>query len=648
MGETEVTPVEIARIAGVGRAAVSNWRRRYDDFPQPVDGTATNPRFALAEIEEWLRRQGRLAEPPAEELAWQHLRGRSTGEDLAAAVQYAGELLASDGADQRADADDAEAALRHALSRLAAERSPAGAFEVLLQRLHDSIRLPQTPAAVAALMATLIGLDPATIYVPASSTGALLRAAADRFPGAHLCGEEIDPTLRELGRLRLDGHRTTRVELRSGGLRQPPVPALAADAVLCAPPPADRDWDPTADDLAYDPRWQYGIPPRAEPELAWVQHALANLRPGGRAVLLLPPAVAARPSGRRIRAELLRRGALRAVIGLPAGVAPPHQLGLHLWLLRRPAPADTADRLLVADLVPPEGERWTDLTAALLDAVAAWDGDREPAPAPGLAVAALPVMDLLDDAVDLTPARQLHTNPKPADPAGIIQLRDELGRHLDRLRELLPAIVAAPRPTGSSMIAVADLARAGAVTITRNPVREDTGAGRPAADSVPVWRARDVLAGAGPSGQVAAADVPGDAARVEAGDVVAPIIGHQLAARVATEREAGALLGPNLSLLRPDPGMLDPWFLAGFLRRDSNTHRAGSLGSVNRYDIRRAEVPRIPVEEQRPYGDLFRQLAEYDAVLQAVSTGSGDLLRGLTEGFAAGTLQLGNRDGSAA
>ncbi|WP_159026611.1 hypothetical protein [Streptomyces vietnamensis] len=31
--------MQIARQAGVGRAAVVNWRRRHDDFPQPAVGT---------------------------------------------------------------------------------------------------------------------------------------------------------------------------------------------------------------------------------------------------------------------------------------------------------------------------------------------------------------------------------------------------------------------------------------------------------------------------------------------------------------------------------------------------------------------------------------------------------------------------------
>lgn len=54
---TEVTAAGIARLAGVGRAAVSNWRRRHADFPRPVGGTETSPSFALAEVESWLRKQ---------------------------------------------------------------------------------------------------------------------------------------------------------------------------------------------------------------------------------------------------------------------------------------------------------------------------------------------------------------------------------------------------------------------------------------------------------------------------------------------------------------------------------------------------------------------------------------------------------------
>src|SRR5436309_2690215 len=57
-GRVEVTSADIARLAGVKPAAVSNWRRRHDDFPAPVGGTDRSPRFDLAEVEERISAHG--------------------------------------------------------------------------------------------------------------------------------------------------------------------------------------------------------------------------------------------------------------------------------------------------------------------------------------------------------------------------------------------------------------------------------------------------------------------------------------------------------------------------------------------------------------------------------------------------------------
>lgn len=57
-----ITAAEIARLAGVGRAAVSNWRKRHPDFPAPVGGTTASPEFDLIQVEQWLRAQGKLPE----------------------------------------------------------------------------------------------------------------------------------------------------------------------------------------------------------------------------------------------------------------------------------------------------------------------------------------------------------------------------------------------------------------------------------------------------------------------------------------------------------------------------------------------------------------------------------------------------------
>src|ERR1700732_1132485 len=59
-GEREEIPAAaIARLAGVGRAAVSNWRRRYPDFPKPVAGGPGSPMFSRAQVEDWLTATGK-------------------------------------------------------------------------------------------------------------------------------------------------------------------------------------------------------------------------------------------------------------------------------------------------------------------------------------------------------------------------------------------------------------------------------------------------------------------------------------------------------------------------------------------------------------------------------------------------------------
>ncbi|MEU9181848.1 hypothetical protein AB0C90_34440 [Streptomyces sp. NPDC048550] len=62
-GEDRVLLAEVGRIAGVGRAAAANWRRRYDDFPAPAGGTATSPEFDRAKVVAWLLAHGKIAIP---------------------------------------------------------------------------------------------------------------------------------------------------------------------------------------------------------------------------------------------------------------------------------------------------------------------------------------------------------------------------------------------------------------------------------------------------------------------------------------------------------------------------------------------------------------------------------------------------------
>ncbi|MER5633682.1 N-6 DNA methylase [Streptomyces nitrosporeus] len=717
----EVTAAGIARLAGVGRAAVSNWRRRHPDFPRPVGGTDTSPSFSLPEVEQWLRDQGKLAEVPLRERVWQQLAGHPAGAVTALIHAGCALLLVRDrpaawleiaaGPDARM-AEDLPGALDEVLTarlgtaravhtpgpagllpsvpllrstaELAAEAGAHRAFEFLFVRQLDANprQYTLTPPDLAALMAALAKEDgptggpargaarrPArTVLDPAAGTGALLRAVAG--PAA-LYGQEADPDLAALTALRLalrsksasgaagtpgapggdDGRGV--IDVRAGDtLRYDAFPRLAVDVVLCHPPFNERNWG--HEDLAYDPRWEYGLPARTESELAWVQHALARLREGGTAVLLMPPAAASRRSGRRIRADLLRRGALRAVVALPAGAAPPYGIPLHLWVLRKPGAGDRpAPDLLVVDTArtpdpaagaggPAAGGRdridWGAVRAAAVEAWQAFDrSTTDAAPAgpaadrPGTS-RAVPVIELLDDDVDLAPARHL---PSPVTGGGAGELgrvRDRLDATLKLTARLTPPPPAPRRPSRRTLTTVGELARSGALHL-----RTGTGAGSAAA---PVLTEHDVLGGTPPSGTATGPAAPDDEPLLlEAGDVVVPVLGAAPVARVVDEATAGAVLGRNLQLLRPDPAALDPWFLAGFLRGTANNRQASSYASTSaRLDARRLQLPRLPLAEQRGYGARFRALAEFEDALRTAGRLGGQLVQGMYDGLTDGTV----------
>ncbi|WP_367138089.1 MULTISPECIES: N-6 DNA methylase [Streptomyces] len=684
----EVTAAGIARLAGVGRAAVSNWRRRHPDFPQPIGGSETSPTFALGDVEQWLRHQGKLAEVPLRERVWQQVAGHPAG--AVTALRYAGSVLllvrdrpaawlelAALGdlrlSEQLPSALEsalaarlgrhhpvgvpttAELAVSSALLRGAAElasgRGAAHVYEFLLGRHLDANprQYTLTPPGPAELMAALGEGSPAdrhrprTVLDPACGTGGLLHAAAagTAAPAPAVLGQEADPGLAALTALRLALHSDARVRVRAGdSLRADAFPDTAADTVLCHPPFNERNWG--HEELAYDPRWEYGFPARTESELAWVQHALARLRDGGTAVLLMPPAAASRRSGRRIRADLLRRGALRAVIALPAGAAPPYNIPLHVWVLRRPgAQASPVPHVLLAETgdLAPAGRDKLPWQAVRTEVLGAWEeferhGTVEEKPG---RCRSLPVIDLLDDDVDLAPARHL---PPPAAGSGAAELTDVHDRLLAALRrtgELTPAPPAAPGdPARWPTTTVGELARAGALVLRAGGpgAVPDPGAAAP-----PVLTDYDVKGGGGPTGTLPEGQAE-EPVLVQAGDVVVPVVGDVTVARVIGEETAGAALGRGLFLLRPDPAALDPWFLAGFLRGTANQRQASSYASTaTRLDVRRLQVPRLPLADQRRYGGRFRGLAEFEEALRRAERLGERLVQGMFDGLTDGSVR---------
>ncbi|GAB3731743.1 N-6 DNA methylase [Nocardiopsis nanhaiensis] len=689
----EVTSADIARLAGVKPTAVSNWRRRHDDFPRPVGGTERSPRFDLASVEHWLSARHQAPIDPEQRL-WQALESVRGDLNAGDALGLVGLLLlhlhrrpgaevpsTPEGLSGLLDAgeDDVLSALGEGVrepavsrprptltprlvnllltaARTAAAHGAQATFDSLHHRLDQAMRTGShaLSPALADLMVRLSDAPGGVVADPSCGRGELLLAAARAEPRT-LWGQDRDPAQLWVAILRLAfTENTPAVDIHTAdALREPVFTLGAADGVVCAPPFGDRNWG--SDGVADDPRWVYGVPPRLESDLAWVEHCLAQVRPGGTAVVLMPPAAARRPSGRRIRRTLLRAGALAGVVSLPAGLAAHHTVPLQLWILTRPADASAPPGpvLFVDHATSPGnasgGGSEHEVLSRIHDLWARFRHDPAGFPErPGLA-RAVEAADLVDEDVDLTPGVHLPVRRSPHDAAReFTERRTLLESAMERLRDHLSELTAPqdrpgpapgsdtpPTPTGSAgsgagpgtvtgsssgMVTLGELAKAGSVTIRRVARR---GGSEPAQTvSARVIEPEDVATGS-PASRVRPVDAdPMRNPPVQEGDVLVPVSLDRPIARVATEADVGAYPAPGMYVVRTNPAAVDPWFLAGFATSGDEAEHLSRVSSTRghlRVDPSQMRLPVLPLTEQQRLGERFRRVRLFESAVREVA-----------------------------
>jgi len=668
--DVRVSLAEIARIAGVGRAAVSNWRRRHGSFPPPTGGTDASPQFDLAQVRAWLRDAGKATSLEERDLLWPRFEALGDRDSAGRVIAAVGERLASRTQDLRdLGLSPGELVLADEAVAIAARDGARSTFDFLLSRWRDANvrQISSTPEPLAALMVEIANVvrsapfeEPQVVLDPACGTGGVLAAVASAAPRTIIFGQEKDPVLAALARARLgvsqggtDEAVTAPADIRAADTMLADTLAdVRADVVVCSPPFGVRNWGYEA--LLTDSRWQFGLPPRTEPELAWVQHSLARLAPGGVGVILLPAGVASRTAGRRIRAALLRGGAIQAVIALPTGSAPPYAIALQLWVVRRPSDCGEAslppEVLLVDAAVPASADTcgiqmggkagidWARLSERVLQAVRAGTagagGHGRERSRPGERWMRVPVIDLLDEQVDLTPARYV-TAAGTVDDGRESWPWDRFGTALTVLRESSDGLQAwtsaSSNRTGSSSGTVADLIRSKSLALQAGrQLPEGVARGGEVPDgALPVLTIADLLVGGPPSRWVSAGEVageqPGDVTVCRDGDVVVSAVSRAFSAWV--QEEGPTVLGPQLFLLRPDPSVIDPWFLAGCLRSPSNVRQADTHSSAaSRIDVRRLRVLRVPLAEQRRLAEVVHTLTAFERALREVHGAGTELV----------------------
>ncbi|CAM5312685.1 SAM-dependent methyltransferase [Streptomyces badius] len=427
-----MTAAAIARLAGVGRAAVSNWRRRYPAFPQPVGGDDRRPTFSRAEVEAWLKDTGK-------------------GDQLSTAGR-------TDTGTHRVD-QAAPHSAPHS-ERLPKEEEEQGIAALgsgqLLARAMVAL-LPRTTAAARPIEAGSV--DEPAVLDPACSKATLLLAVADRFGDAvKLVGQEVEESDASAAahHLRSNAHGAPYEIHTADSFLDNQLDAYLgkAAAVLCEPPLDLPRWP--ADELGTDPRWEFGVPAPRDSDLAWVQHCYAHLRPRGLAVIAVAPRTCVQPSGGHIRAELVRSGALRDVIALPKGMGSAPDTEFCLWVLQRPYDAAATETVRMVDLaglgdaadVPQEFAAWQRLFADAHSTI----------------FRAVPRRELLNDGANLLPSRHIKSHAE-ASPEDFLQATDRLQAMYTRIGQGLPRFATPAKSANHVYVTFGELERAGALTI---------------------------------------------------------------------------------------------------------------------------------------------------------------------------------------
>ena len=191
-----------------------------------------------------------------------------------------------------------------------------------------------TPAEVSRIMAQVVGIGPATrqdqtIYDPTCGSGSLLLKAANEAPrGITVYGQEMDNATWALARMNLILHGHPTAELWCGNTLAAPYfknengSLKTFDFAVANPPFSAKAWssglNPAHDEYG---RFEYGIPPAKNGDYAFLLHLVTSLKSKGKGAIILPHGVLFRRNREAdIRRNLIRRGLIKGIIGLPANL----------------------------------------------------------------------------------------------------------------------------------------------------------------------------------------------------------------------------------------------------------------------------------------------------------------------------------------
>ena len=194
-----------------------------------------------------------------------------------------------------------------------------------------------TPAEVSRIMAKVIGISDArtgtqTIYDPTCGSGSLLLKAHDEAQHAAgldlaIYGQENDLATWAIAKMNMFLHDCPSADIWKGNTLSSPhftdkQGLKTFDFVVANPPFSNKAWM-NGVNTGNDPynRFAYGVPPKKNGDYAFLLQVLASLKSKGKGAIIMPHGVLFRGNVEAdIRREVVRRGYIKGIIGLPGNL----------------------------------------------------------------------------------------------------------------------------------------------------------------------------------------------------------------------------------------------------------------------------------------------------------------------------------------
>ncbi|GAB3190819.1 N-6 DNA methylase [Nesterenkonia suensis] len=599
-----VSASDIAEIAGVSRAAVSNWRRRRDDFPRPAGGSDTKPLFDQAEVLTWLRGHG--YEPAEGQGIRDFISALFALENSLSTyelIQLGLRLLVAqaDGSDEEVNLDDGLdlTTAREAAAALSPTEAREAADALLIRAGKSLGHAGADFASVGSPVTSLLGHlavsnSPDSIYDPTCGIGStLLDASAHADGSPRLIGHDINIGVAEVARLRGKIAGLPLEVAKRNVLSNEPPQDVSADAVVSEPPfGLVNDY---ADAFVTDARYRFGAPPRHSLDMAWLQVAIASLNQGGRGYVVLPASTTERSAERRIRNELVRHGCVEAVVALPPRLSSLTSIELVLWVLR--PPSDTPDEDQPITLV--NSTTSTRPAEDICTILRGRGADTESQ------FVAIPATQLLAADSDMSPAHWI-TAEQPDAEATTRSIRSAMAAASTALTELqnLDVPTTPQAAPGTRTASMGELMSSGLVTV--HPGRWTASREQ---SQVPghVLRTRHVVDGRLPATTVETPHTPGNII-TEPGDVALTTT-MRLSAMV--DEAGGHEPDRHVVIVRSlNHASLPPRVLAASLQGEWNARfqSGGAMKRLSPRAVKLLEIPLMPRAQATEFAEVLEQL----------------------------------------